>query len=585
MDNRILAATVRKFAEDNHITNLPEFKQFEYFTNYSVYSSIHPEAFSESASLNDFDVDEDGTFGLDSIAIFVNGNLIGSPIEIDDLVKSKKLDVEIVFIQSKTSKSLDSGEVLKLIEAAKKFLIKFDGEPDKELVEASLVLRKIFDQSSAKYLNNLSPRCRLVFSYTGDAAPSTQIERLAIDRCDELETSLPDFKSIKLEFWNANKILYVFREVENNFEVELRFKNHVALDDISDVKSAYIGYIESDEFLKLIESSDGQLRRNVFYDNVRDFQGLDNSVNAEMSKTATSSASDKFVIFNNGVTIVTPHFQAIGASRFLLRGYQIVNGCQTANILYSSKRDANMQNVHIPIKIVHTEDSDVVTGIIRANNRQTPVPEEAFLTLNKWHKDLQDYFEAESSSIGERLLYERRSREFAAATGMVDKKRVIGLHALVRAFSATFLQKPHMVQANNPTSILKQSSGSIFSEKHKHAPYFASALLVFKITQWANENKKHHALLRYRYHVAMIIVTALSDRTVPSADKKDVITISDKVIKVALNTEKFSGAISEAFDLVARSERESIDRRHARSGNSPIRSSEFTDKLISIINS
>ena len=218
--------------------------------------------------------------------------------------------------------------------------------------------------------------------------------------------------------------------------------------------------------------------------------------------------------------------------------------------------------------------------IIRANNRQTPVPNEAFLTLDKWHKDLQEYVLLESRRLGESLFYERRSREFSLLDGAPEKKRVIGLHAMVRAFAAVYLQRPHMVMANNPNSILRENI-PVFSSGHKFSPYLASAMLVYKINEHANRSVSSANLMRFRYHVAMLIAATIAgSRSLPNAESKLADKFCDKILDTSLDAAKFSRAIDTAFRLAEQTEKDFLGKRDFSRGNSPVRSSDFTEMLM-----
>ncbi|QNN76564.1 AIPR family protein [Pseudoxanthomonas mexicana] len=584
MEHRILASHVETFSQNAQVDRLPEHKRFEYFTNYTVMSQVHPEAFSEVANLADVDVDRDGTFGLDAVAVFINKSLIRTTADVDDQIKSRNLDVEVVLIQSKTSKSIDSGDVLKFVEGSKDFLRgleKYSISGDECLRRPAEILSYVFSSSVARYLSANSPVCRLVFAYGGSHEPSAQQIGLVTSCCIDLKAQVADFSEFSFEFWNADRLIHSFKQVENQFEVELRIQNNLALDTIDGVDQAYIGYLRADEFIKLITAPDGEIRRNVFYDNVRDFQGLDNSVNQEIASALSDpDSADKFVLYNNGVTVVSSFLKNLGAHRFILRNYQIVNGCQTSNVLFTKKDEAAFARALIPIKIVHTSNADVVAKIIRANNRQTPVPNEAFLTLDKWHKDLQEYVLLESRRLGESLFYERRSREFSLLDGAPEKKRVIGLHAMVRAFAAVYLQRPHMVMANNPNSILRENV-HVFGGGHKFSPYLASAMLVYKINEHANRSASSADLMRFRYHVAMLIAATMAgSRSLPSADSKLADKFCDQIIDVSLNESRFSKAVGTAFLLAERTEKDFLRERDFSRGNSPVRSSDFTEMLI-----
>lgn len=583
VEHRILASYVETFSKQAQIDRLLEHKRFEYFANYTIISQIHPEAFSEVANLSDVDVDKDGTFGIDAVAVFVNKNLIKSTGEIDELVKSKNLDVEVLFIQSKTSKSIDSGEILKFVEGVKGFLRDIDRHSrgaDEALKRPAEIVDYLFSSPVAKYLSLESPVCTMVFAFAGAHDVSSQQKDLSASCCVDLKSQVSDFRRFKFEFWNADKLIGSFKQVENQFEVELRIQNNLALDTIRGVEQAYIGYVKVDEFIKLITAPDGSIRRNVFYDNVRDYQGSDNSVNREIAGAVSDDESDRFVLYNNGVTVVSSYLKNLGSHRFLLRSYQIVNGCQTSNVLFEMRDVPAFSKALIPIKIVHTSNSDVVTKIIRANNRQTPVPNEAFLALEQWHKDLQEYVSIESRRLGESLFYERRSREFSLLDTAPEKKRVIGLHGMVRAFAAVYMQRPHMVIANNPNSILRENA-LLFNSGHKFSPYLASAILVYKINEHANGSPVCSDLMRFRYHVAMLIALTISgSRMLPAADSKQVDAFCDKVIEKALDGGVFDLAVNTAFALAQETEKKFLKTRNFSRGNSPVRSSEFTEMLI-----
>ena len=72
---------------------------------------------------------------------------------------------------------------------------------------------------------------------------------------------------------------------------------------------------------------------NVFEDNVRDFQGDNNDVNGGIASTLNNDDSEIFSVLNNGVTIVASSISPTG-DQFTINDYQIVNGCQTSNVLY-----------------------------------------------------------------------------------------------------------------------------------------------------------------------------------------------------------------------------------------------------------
>lgn len=574
---------VKDFSASAQIPNLPDFKKFEYFTNYSIISSIHPEAFTEIGDLADVDVDESGTFGIDAIAIIVNNNIVQCIDDIDIQAKSNHIDATIQFIQAKTSKSVETGDVLKFAEAVKKFLTNLTAGDDQESLERQReLLQHLFDPKIAKLHSKNSPKCQMAFAYTGSHQVDEFVEEIATGRCRELKNTVPDFKDFQLEFFNAERLIDTYKQVENQFEVEIRFKNNLPLDTIVGVEQAYIGYINASEFLKLIIDPKDQIRRNVFYDNVRDFQGIENSVNSEINETISSAEQvDKFILFNNGVTAVAGLVKNLGANRFLLRNYQIVNGCQTSNVLYLNRKAEHMGSISIPIKLVHTNESEVVGSIIKANNRQTPIPSEAFVALQEWHKRLQEYISIESRRIGDILFYERRSKEFTLLEQAPEKKRIIGLHSLIRSYTSTFLQKPHSVNANNPNEILRTRKDQLFVADHTHAPYFAAALLLYRTNEHLGSIQKDSFTYRHRHHIAMLFCMKVAQsQKLPQPNSKASIKLADDMISLITNAIEFSAIVTEISQFIKTKHSEFKKTHGFTPRNPPLRSSEFTELLL-----
>lgn len=100
--NKVLQGMLNDFKNGYIFEKLELSKEFEYFVNYLIISRFHPDAFNDSGDLDRVVVDEKSQFGLDAIAFIINGNLVLSKDDIPIYAKSKKLDVDILFIQTKT---------------------------------------------------------------------------------------------------------------------------------------------------------------------------------------------------------------------------------------------------------------------------------------------------------------------------------------------------------------------------------------------------------------------------------------------------------------------------------------------------
>ena len=124
---------------------------------------------------------------------------------------------------------------------------------------------------------------------------------------------------------------------------------------------------------------------------MRDFLGSESDVNQEMADTLRDGNKQKrFGILNNGITMISPDVR-VGSLEISIRDFQIVNGCQTSNVLFEN-RDAIGDDATIMLKLIETSEPAVIDDIVRATNRQARVDEDQFLATLDAVKALERYF-------------------------------------------------------------------------------------------------------------------------------------------------------------------------------------------------
>ena len=157
--NKILKGMIDNFKKDFLLEDMELSKAYEYFSNYLLVSKLHPDAFSDVGDLHRVVVDEKSQFGLDAIAFIVNGNLVVSKEDISCYAKSKTLDVQIIFIQTKTEEKCDTGDLLKTIQATKNFLMDFDAvtEKNENILNAKEIYDALFEYDNYRYCSGKSP--------------------------------------------------------------------------------------------------------------------------------------------------------------------------------------------------------------------------------------------------------------------------------------------------------------------------------------------------------------------------------------------------------------------------------------------
>lgn len=244
----------------------------------------------------------------------------------------------------------------------------------------------------------------------------------------------------------ARELAFAYRKTKDAISSTINFYNRITIPQINGVSQAYIGLLPYREFLKILSDDEGNLL-NVFEDNVRDFQGENNDVNGGIANTLNSYDSEIFSVLNNGVTIVASSISPTG-DQFTLTDYQIVNGCQTSNVLFNNKDGQFINNVFVPIKLIATTDDEVKTRITLATNNQTPIRKEQLAALTKFQRSLEQYYNSYEGDS--RLYYERRSKQYNSDSHVV-KSKIITVQYQIKSFAAMFLNEPH-----NVTSFMEQ---------------------------------------------------------------------------------------------------------------------------------
>lgn len=123
---------------------------------------------------------------------------------------------------------------------------------------------------------------------------------------------------------------------------------------------------------------------------MRDFQGQ-NIVNRNIADTLRSSHSERFAVLNNGVTIVARELRITGDKLFM-KDYQVVNGGQTSHVLFNES-DELTEAIHVPVKVISTDDEDLTTAVIQATNNQTAIKSEELNARADFERKLERFFE------------------------------------------------------------------------------------------------------------------------------------------------------------------------------------------------
>ena len=577
--NKILQGMVKDF-QNKYSLEGDNSKIFEHLANYIIVTKFHPEAFCDAGDFRQLIVDKKGLFGIDGIAFVVNGNLVTSKKDIADYAKSKYLDVQILIMQAKIEEKCDTGDLLKTISAAKSFLgdRSLLTEHSPELINAFEIYDEIFQYS--KYFNKTSPQCYINFVTAARSWDETLVSSVTGAGKKEILSMFPEIKQTDIRVLGSDYVMDAYTELENSVDVEINFKNNLSFDKISQVEQSYLGYLSGDEYLKIITDKHGDIRTQAFYENVRDYQGKSNPVNQEIHHTlSTPSLRDKFVLLNNGITIVTKHFKALGSNMYELREFQVVNGCQTSHEIYNARSIA--KEILVPVKIIHTTDSDVISMIVKSTNRQTPVPTEAFVALESYHKHLQQNFEEYSKEMPLAVFYERRSGELALRKNSDNCFEVATLHSIIRSVTSVYFQEPYIVYNNNPANILKNRYSKLFQPDQPYEIYYLSYYLFAVFLNMAGKKIFNGFEYKFRFYIIMVARCILANKVncSPFSSKDTKNELKELVDVCSKDPDRVQNAMIQAKELVV----DVYDNRqgkHKPDVDSALRSSEFNNAVL-----
>ncbi len=468
--DRISKSLLTEFCQEHGLSALQEDKQFEHFSAYLALSRFLAESFDTSELV----AGSGGDTGIDAVGIVVNGALVTESDLIEDLAdRNGYLDVSFVFVQAERSPSFESATIGQIGFGVGDFFKDHPTLPRNEFItEAAAIMTAIYQRSGRFKRGN--PSCRIFYITTGKWLNDRQLEARRAGVIEDL-TALNLFRDVEFTPIGADLIQNWYRQTKNAISRDFTFVSRTVLPEIPGVTEAYLGIVPGPEFLQLILDENGSLIRSIFYDNVRDWQDY-NAVNDGIRDTVTSATlRPRFALMNNGITIIAKTLQATG-NRFHIEDYQIVNGCQTSHVLYD-QQGAIDASVMIPVRLIATQDEDVIASIIKATNRQTQVKEEQLLALSDFQKKLEAYFQTFEN--GKKLHYERRSRQYNSVAG-IEKTRIVTLANLVRTYASMFLEEPHRT-ARNYGALLDTVGRTIFGDNHRLEPYYVSALGLYRL--------------------------------------------------------------------------------------------------------
>lgn len=567
--DRITKQLVNELITTQEIKNKNESENFEFFVNFSVISN----EYSRTFNLENVTIGSGGDTGIDGLAIIVNGTIIDSTEEVDNFIETNDfLDVTYIFIQSKTSSSFDTSEIRTFADGVKDFFRETPTLPRNTDIQNYADVSNYILDNAAYFKEN--PKCKLYFATTGIYNPEDKnIESVRSNTIKDL-TNYNLFENVEFDMLGNNELGKLYRKTKNPISAKFTFSNKVTLDDINGIAQAYYGILPFSEFKKIIIDDNDNIS-NVFDDNVRDFQGNNNPVNANISKTLESDNPFLFSVVNNGVTIVANEIKTSG-NTFTIINYQIVNGCQTSNVLFEHRDSESIQSLNIPIRLIGTEEEKIKANITVSTNNQTAIKQEQLSAMSDFQKNLEYYYK--SIEGDGKLYYERRSKQYNNDSSVI-KRRIITTQVQIKSFSSMFKNDPHLVTSHFGTLVKKLGTkGGTFENDHQFATYYLAGLAFYRLDTLFNANTIDTKYRKVKFFILMLFrMLASSENNPPFNSQKKVETFSKPIIDILNNQEKTKEIFIKSVQIIDSSGVNIDDKQY-------IKSKGITEKLIEEFN-
>ena len=496
MKNAIVKSFLKDFQFKFEILDQSEELIFEEFINYCI---LNNHVIDSEKNFQELDTGTAKAF--DGIAIIVNNRLIITEEDLNTLIHQNHiLSVEFIFVQSKTSEGFKDADVAYFFTNVENFICN-ENCTIPEIAKFWDIKNIIFENSHLFRKEN--PKCTLYYATT---SPTTNISDDITETIEREISKLKDTGLLSEEIifnpLGVKQIQKLYRKIDSDLEATFRFPKNVTYTyDGEEIQSAYFGLVEINEYIKLLIDEETKGVKNVFDDNIRDFLGLDgNEVNSNMFNRLTSDSSQLFGVLNNGITIVADEIKPVG-EKFTLHNYQIVNGCQTSNVIFEAYKDLVEKNISIPLKIIATTDEITKNEIVKATNSQTGLKPEQLDALNTFHKMLEEYYKSQQNPNAIiSLHYERRSNQYRKDA--IPQTKIINVSKQIKTVASMFLDNPHGVSGHYGT-VAKKVKDLIFREDDKLEPYLVSSIMFYQIDLFFKKNKCYKMYTKMKWHILM----------------------------------------------------------------------------------
>ncbi|WP_080418393.1 AIPR family protein [Burkholderia ubonensis] len=470
-----------------------EAKNFEAFVNYCAFSKYS----GDSVEASDL-VYEGADPGIDGALLFLDDRAVFSLEELEEIFQAtrREYQVSIVLTQAKRSTSWSKQEIDSFVAAIVDYLSDAPAQPHSQyLADFKKMFSKVYDN-----IGRIKGGLPNIYAYFFTAAPDTD----AVEINAAFQVGESTLK--KMGYSNETLLIKAHRETihelwlsaDGPMEARLPTVGYAPFPAAPNINNAYVATVAARSFIdSILKDQNGTPRKKLFEENVRDFLGVDVDVNSEIAETLNDAGKKlRFGLMNNGVTIVASSVRPAGQEIYI-RDFQIVNGCQTSNILISLDEQVD-SSVSLMIKLIEADEPSVIDDIVRATNRQSKVEDAQFVSTLAVLRDLEQYFNARGAAEANRIYFERRKGQYRPEN--IAPVRIFDVRETARCYAAVVMMRPDL-SSRYPNRLTGELLNDVFVQGAQEEDYYAACYSHYRLRMLTSNKRFDGKYSKLRWHI------------------------------------------------------------------------------------
>lgn len=525
---------------------------FERMLTQAIIENDSPNSISnDEALLDTICVDDYFDSGIDSICIRVNGHIVTSLDFLKFIIEKDKgiRTAEIILIQSKCKDKFDLKEISTFILGVQNFLEPVSSRKLNAKVQLWFNIKNEILEN-VQYWTDMNHIDVRLFYAAANATWTNSSEVLG--SFETLKKAAERFENgvYKIEspvFIDEKRLQKISVNENETYSAKLALQGtplQLAGDDSVMGCAAIIN--ATDLLGILIDETTGNLKRGLFEENVRDYQGNTN-VNQSIRETI-KNAPESFILRNNGITILANRLEYPNLNSVRITNPQIVNGCQTCSVIYyAHKEGLDLSKVQVFARIISTNETETINSIVSANNNQNMVHDMINEITKEYHKKLETYFrEYDDVAESRHVYYERRSKSLANENICAYQKCTF--KTLIQSSVAVWFDAPYDA-VDSEFRLLPKYKDQVFSDNHMEICYYAGASLFSVFDLLVYENRIDSTWRSARPFICYLVKKNISQNSVSLNDNAASEALARKILSLLKNPNEYLEEFERALNI------------------------------------